>query len=138
PRCLHLIPKELRSIACEIIPVRPEVVVDDVEKNHQPMHVRRINESLELIGRAIRMIGSKRQHTVVPPVSSAWKIAHRHQLNGRDAELLQLWKLALYAGEPAHRTGVSFIEYGLGPRSAAPPRMAPSIRGRIDDQARPV
>src|SRR5947207_3737805 len=101
PRCLHLIPKELRSIACEIIPVRSEVVVDDVEKNHQPMHVRRIDESLELIGRAVTMIGSKRQHTVVPPVSSAWKIAHRHQLNGRDAELLELWKLAWYAGEAA-------------------------------------
>ena len=61
PRRRHIVAEELRRVAREIIPVGPEVVVDHVEKDHQPVIVRGIDERLQLVGRAVGAVRRKRQ-----------------------------------------------------------------------------
>src|SRR5688572_31841465 len=42
-----------RSVGVQVVPFRPEVVVDDVEHDHQPTLVRGVNETLKVVRRAI-------------------------------------------------------------------------------------
>src|SRR5258708_1595897 len=81
------------------------------------------------------MIGSERQNAVVAPVSFAGKIIDRHQLDRRDAEVLQLRKLGLHAGKAAEQARMKLIEDRFVPGPSAPFRMAPAIGARIDHDA---
>ena len=44
PRCVAILAKELRRVERQVIPVRPEVVVHHVEKDHQTVVVRSIDQ----------------------------------------------------------------------------------------------
>ena len=79
--------EELRRIAAEIIPFRPEVVVDDVEKHHQAALVRGVDQRLEIFRPAIGAVRREEQHAVVAPVPAAGKIGDRHQLDRGEARL---------------------------------------------------
>ena len=84
-----VVAEEARRIGGEIVPVRPEVVVDDVEEDHQAEAVRGVDQRLQLVRRAVGGVGREGQHAVIAPVALAGEIVDRHQLDGGDAELSQ-------------------------------------------------
>ena len=49
--------EELRRVAAEVISLRPEVIVDDVEKHHQPAQMRGVDQRLQIVGAAIGAVG---------------------------------------------------------------------------------
>src|SRR5207302_5140734 len=79
--------EELRSVGVKVVAFGPEMVVHDVQKNHQRTRMRRIDEALELVRRAITRVGRKWQHAVVAPVASAGKIGQRHELDRGYAQI---------------------------------------------------
>ena len=83
----------VRAEALQVVAVRPEVVVDDVEDHGEPERVRAVDEALECIGVAIHVIRRKQLHAVVAPVPAARALGDRHHLDHRDAELAQVAEL---------------------------------------------
>ena len=61
--------EELRAIHMQIITVRTEVVVHDIEQDHHPQGVCAVDEGFQLIRCAVASRRRERQHTVVPPVA---------------------------------------------------------------------
>ncbi len=113
--------EKARGVGGEVVPVGPEVVVDDVEEDHQAEAVRRIDQRLQIVGRAIGRVRREGQHAVVPPVALAGEIVDRHQLDRGDAELGQLRQHRGHAGEAAEGAGMQLVEHGFRPAAAAPP-----------------
>jgi hypothetical protein len=72
----------------QVVALRAEVVVDDVEQHHQPAGVGGVDQRLEVL-RAGRSGCPARtaEHAVVAPVARAGEVGDRHQLDGGDAEL---------------------------------------------------
>ena len=138
PRRGEVVAEEARRVGGEIVPVRAEVIVDDVEEDHEAEAVRGIDEGLQLVRRAVAAGGRERQHAVVAPVARAGKFVDRHQLDGRDSQRREAGQRCLDAGEAAEKAGMQLVEDGLAPRPAAPSGMLPAIGAGIDDQARPV
>ena len=64
-----------RRIAAEIISFRAEVVIDDVEKHHQPAQMRLVDQKLQVVRPAIGAVGCVPQHAVIAPVAQAAKSA---------------------------------------------------------------
>ena len=125
----------------QVIALRPEVVVDDVEQHHQSARVRCVDQPLEVIRRAIARRRREWQHAVVSPSARPRKRRDGHQLDGRYAELDQIVEVLDDGGKrPCRREGphVQFVHHGLIPRPAAPCVVAPLVRGRVDDDASPV
>ena len=87
--CAAFAEKRLR-IRVQIIAVRAEVVVDDVEKHHQAEAVRGVDQRSSVLRAAVRGVGRVRQHAVIAPVARAGKIVERHQFDGGHAELREL------------------------------------------------
>ena len=50
PRRRYIAAKHLRSVERQIIAVRSEMIVDDVEKNHQAVAVRCVDQRLQFVG----------------------------------------------------------------------------------------
>ena len=128
----------MRRVEAEIVSVRAEVIVDDIEEHHEPALVRGIDQRLQLIGRAVGTVGRKGQRAVVAPVARAGKIVDRHQLDGGDAEPRQAVEVGLHAGKAAAGPRMQLIQHGLVPRPTLPFGMAPAIGIRIDHEARAV
>src|SRR3546814_8862207 len=52
PRCMAIFGEEIRCVGMEVIAVRSEVVVDDIDEDHQTERVRRVDQLLEFIRRS--------------------------------------------------------------------------------------
>ena len=63
--------KKVRSVAMEVVPVGPKMVVDHVQKHHQPARVGRIDEMLQCVGAAIGAMGRIHQDAVISPAAIA-------------------------------------------------------------------
>ncbi len=50
PRGMTIVAEELRSVEREVITVRPKVIVNHVEKDHQTVIMRFIDQRLQVIG----------------------------------------------------------------------------------------
>ena len=130
--------EERPGVGADVVPLRPEVVVDDVEEDHQPALVRRVDQRLQVVGPAVGGIGGEQGGAVVSPVAGARKVGDRHQLDGGDAKIDQIIEFFDAAGERAggsERADVQLVEDDLLPRPAAPVGMAPAVGGRIDHLA---
>jgi hypothetical protein len=66
--------EELRRDAVQIISFGAEVVVDDIEEDHQSARVCGIDQRLEILRPAVDRIRRIGQDTVITPVPAAWKI----------------------------------------------------------------
>src|SRR5665213_1300299 len=73
--------EERRGVLRQIVSLRPEVVVDDVQQHAQPARVRGVDERLELIGRAVGVLRGEWEHAVVAPVARTARLRQRHQLD---------------------------------------------------------
>src|SRR5579862_212440 len=79
--------KELRRIKTEVVSLGTEMVVDNVEKHHDAEVVRGLNESFEIVGATVRVIGGEWQNAVVAPVASSGEVAEWHQLDSGDSKI---------------------------------------------------
>src|SRR5580698_444408 len=91
--------EKLFRVSVQIISFRSEMVVDHIEIDHQIFLVSGIDQTLQIVGRAVTALGRKEQDAVVTPTSLAGKICDRHQLYGGNAEIFQVIELVLNSGE---------------------------------------
>ncbi len=141
PRRVVALGEEMLRVDVEVVPLRPEMVVDDVEEHGEVARMTGVDEALQILGPAVAAVGREDQHAVIAPIPLAGKIRYRHQLDGGDAEAHQVVEVTLDAGEIAARgegAGMELVEHDLLPAPAAPVGIAPVIAARIDDLARPV
>ena len=80
------------------------MIVDDVEKDHQAVTVRRVDQRLQIVGRAVAAFGREGQHAVVAPIARAGKFRDRHQLDRGDAEVGKPRQFAHDAGKAAEHS----------------------------------
>jgi hypothetical protein len=97
------------------------VIVDDVEKHHQAVTVRGIDERAQIVGAAVAALGREQQSAVVTPVAAAGKFRDRHQLDGGDTEPRQMLERG-FRGQrfvrAAHRRGRPASPAGASDRTA--------------------
>ena len=132
---------EVRPEILEVVPLRAEVVVDDVEKQRQPVRVAGIHQLAQPDRSSVRLVRSEQRCAVIAPVAIAGEGRHRHQLDGRDAEVAKVGELRRDAGEGSlgrERSDVQLVEDELGEREAAPPVIGPAKVTAADDARRPV
>src|SRR5688572_2249897 len=72
--------REVRSEPIEIIAGWSEVVVDDIQNHREAVCMTCVDQSLQAIGTAVRMVRSEQIHAVVAPSSQSGKLADWHQL----------------------------------------------------------
>jgi hypothetical protein len=133
--------EELRGVEVQVVAVGPEMVVDHVEQHHQAPGVRRIDQALEVRGRAVARVRRERQHAVVAPAALAGEVADRHQLERGDAEVGEVVEPVERGGERAARgegADVQLVHDRLGPRPSRPAVVVPLVVERIDHPARRV
>ena len=133
------------------------VVVDDVEDHLDPRGVQRLHHRLELLdlagGRVAGLRGEEADRVVAPVVAQAPldepavvdEGVHRHQLDGRHAEALQVVDdrrgrepgvgaaqcrrhVGMPHGEAAH---VRLVDHRVAPRHVGAPVVAPGERGSM-------
>jgi hypothetical protein len=66
---------------------RADVVVDDVEHHGDARSVCRVDEGSEGLRAAVAAVRRRQIDPVVAPAAHPREVGHRHQLDGRDAEL---------------------------------------------------
>ncbi len=138
PRGLLVLSEELRRVAVQVISIGAEMIIHHVEKDHQAEPVGGIDQRLQLVRRAIGAVRGVGQHAVVTPVVSAGEIIDRHQLDRRDAKLLQPRQSLGDTGKSAHRADMQLIQHGFAPWPPTPIPVPPHITSRIHHHARPV
>ncbi len=128
--------KELRRVERQVVSVGSEMIVHDVEEDHQAKVVRRVDQRLQCVRRAVGRIGRVRQHAVVAPVAPPGEVVDRHQFDRGDAEIPQHRQSFRHAGKSAAGADVEFVKHGLAPGTPLPVRVPPRIGARIDHDAR--
>jgi len=133
--------EELGAVTVQVVALGSEVVVDHVEQHHQPEAVRRVDQRLEFVGRAVGGIGRELQHAVVAPVALARNVRERHHLHRRHAQFRQLHEPLARRVEGAfggERTHVQLVHHRLFPRAAAPCTVSPRVAAWVGHHARTV
>ena len=128
PRGIEFAGEEFRRITVQLIAGRAEVIVDDIEQNHQPMLVCTIDERLQLLGRAVGPIRGEREDSVVAPVTPPDEVGDRHQLDRSHAEFREVGQALDGPGEGAGgREGadMQLVDHGLAPGPSRPGVAAP-------------
>ena len=134
PRRRQILAKHLGRVGMQIISVGSEMIVDDVEKDHQAVIVRGVDQRLQFVGRAVAAFRRKRQNAVVAPIARAGEIRDRHQFDGGYAEFGKPRQFADDAVKAAEHAGMQFVEDGFVPRPAAP--IADDASDRTRDRRR--
>jgi len=129
--------EEGRRDARQDVPDRAEVVVDDVEQDHDAMGMGGVDEGLQVVRRAIGRVRRIEEHAVIAPSAPAGELRDGHQLDRGDADMAKMRQAADCRLEgPFLREGadMQFIKDRLFPRPALPARLPPGIGGGIDEE----
>ena len=122
--------EEAGRIAAEIISFGAEVVIDHVEKHHQPAQMRFTDQGLEIVGPPVGAVGRVPQHAIIAPIAGAGEIRKRHQFQRGYATRHQMIELAGHGAVsafPGEAADMGFSHDGFVPRSSTPVRGAPWI-----------
>ena len=125
----------------QVIPVRPEMIVDDVENDAEPEPVRRIDEGAQIVRRPVKPRRREQRDPVIAPAEPARKFRDRHHFDDADADLLQERQLVdrgrprAFAREGADMHLIDDLAFAS---DALPGGVRPAIGGGIDDGARLV
>ena len=65
----------------QVIPFRPEMVVDDIQSHSQTTLMARIDKSFEAFRTTVRILDSERVYAVIAPVAIPRELSDRHDLN---------------------------------------------------------
>ena len=126
---------EVGGVIVEIISLRPEVVVDHVEHHREAERVAGVDQPAQSPRTAVARLRRPGIDPVVAPVARAGELRHRHQLDRRDAELLQFSEPGDQRFErPLRRAGpdMQLIEDVVGKRQTLPRLVGPG-EGGVDD-----
>jgi hypothetical protein len=107
----------------QVIPLGAEMVVDNVEDDHQAARMRRVHQRLHVVWLPVASIRRVGQHPIVAPVPAARKLGDGHELYCRDAERDEVVEPADRGAESAFRREgpkMQFVDHRLLPRPAAP------------------
>ena len=133
--------REVRAELRQVVPVRPEVVVDDIHDHAESPGVRGVDQPLEPVRPAVGVMRGVQADAVVTPAPAAGELGHRHQLDGVDAQLGQVAQVPDRPVEGARgREGadMALVQDGPGQRQPAPAAVVPAERGVVDDPGRAV
>ncbi len=84
---------KVRAEFGEIISLRPEMVVDHIENHRQAKLMTSVDQAFETPRSAVGILHGEGQHAVVAPVAATGELRHRHQFDGRDAEVFELGEM---------------------------------------------
>ena len=119
----------------QIISIRSEVVIDDIEDNGDSMLVRGIDKRAHVVRCAVEPGRSEKVDAIVAPAEAAREVGDRHHLNHGDAgfgKLREFAPCALPVSLFGKCTDVHFVDdLALGCRSA-PALVGPGERVGID------
>jgi hypothetical protein len=118
---------------------RPEVVVDDVEKNRQTACVTGLDQTFQVFWSAIARRRRIDVGAVIAPAARPGKLGYRHQLNGGRAKRTNMIEVAHRADKVAglgERAQMQFVKDDFLPSSPTPSGSGPGIHAGIDDFAR--
>src|SRR5206468_177341 len=90
PFVLVAIGEICRRKLLEVVAVRTEVVVDNIEYDAEAQCMCAIDESAEVVGCAVEMSRRKQIDTVISPAKAAVEISYRHDLEHGNPGLSQL------------------------------------------------
>jgi hypothetical protein len=131
--------EEVRRVAAEIVSLGAEMVIDHVQKHHQPAQMRFVDQGFQIVGSAIGAVGRVPQHAVITPAALAGKIRKRHQLERRDPashQMIELFDHRAVATLRREGADMGFDQDGFLPRPAAPVAGTPPVASMIDHFAR--
>src|SRR5262249_49585497 len=132
--------EEGRSIATEIIALRAEVIVDDIQKHHQGARMRSIDKRPQIVGRAVGAVRCIKQNAVVAPVPPPGKVGDGHELDSSDAACCDMVEFADCRAEAALRregSDMQFQDRRLSPWPTAPVSRSPFITIVVNYFTRP-
>ena len=124
-----------RKVA-QVVAVRSEVVVDDVQDDREAVLVRGVDEAFHGRGPAIDMGGREQIDAVIAPVALARELGHRQWLDRVDAERCDARQLSDQAIESALGRGganVDLIDDQALDAPALPTLGTPAKGVRVDD-----
>jgi hypothetical protein len=132
---------EVGTEGVEVIPLRTDVVVHDVEHHREPLGVCCVHESLEPIRSAVRALDRVQVDAVVAPVAPPRELGHRHDLDRRHAELAEPGQIGdrrverTLVGEGAY---VQLVDDVVRLRDPTPLAVGPPKGRGVDDAGRAV
>ena len=133
----------MRRVGVKIVPIRSEVIVDDVEEDHQTALMRGVDQLLQPFGPAIGHVRRIEQNAVIAPAARAGELSDGTKLDRRHARRREMIETTTHAVEivrVAECADVKLVEDGLFPRSAAPvaaPVDTPRDRREVTGRERP-
>src|SRR5690242_9990979 len=81
---------EVRPELAEVVALRPDVVVDDVENDGEAGRMRALDEVLECLGSSVAVLHRVETDPVVAPVSVAGELRDGHDFDGGHTEVCEL------------------------------------------------
>ena len=120
----------------EIVSVRAEMVVDDVEDDGDPESMGAVDEAAKIHRSAVEPGRCEEVDAVISPTEPAWEFRHGHNFEAGDTELRESRQFTR-SGFPAsiRREGADMhlVDDELLARPPAPRTVGPSEVSRIDD-----
>src|SRR5208282_2807919 len=125
----------------EIVSVRAEMIVDDVEDHGDPESMGAVDEAAEISRPTVKACWCEEIDAIVSPAEAAWEFRHGHNFEAGNAEFRERRQLAQGAfpislrGEGAD---MHLVDDKLLARDPVPRLVGPSEVPRIDDLRRSV
>ena len=133
--------REVGGQGREVVSLRAEVVVDDVERHREPEAVRPVHQALQRGRAAVRLVHGPGRDAVVAPVALARERLHRHELDAGDAQLRQVRQPRRGGVERPlrrERSDVQLVEDERLERQTAEPGVPPRVPAGVEEPGRPV
>ena len=129
---------EVRAEIPQIVALRTQVVVDDVENRGHALAMDGIDQRLEAGRAAVGILDRIGIDAVIAPVAVSWELCYRHQLDRRDAELTQRDQSRKDGLERAFRREgphVKLVDDHIFQREPLPARIGPRESRVVDHLA---
>src|SRR5207249_11376846 len=84
---------EVRPVLRKVVPLGPEVIVDDVEEDREPGRVARVHQTAQSARAPVGGLWRVEVAAVVAPITRARKLGDGHELDGGDARVDKRGKL---------------------------------------------
>jgi hypothetical protein len=111
------------------------VVIDDVEKHHQPTQMRLVDQGSEIVGASVSAVGRVPQNAVIAPIARTSEIRERHQFERGYPGRHQMIEPADHRAVGTFRCegpDVRFKQHGFMPWASTPIPGAPLVSAVVD------
>ncbi len=129
----------VRREVLQVVAVRSQMVVDDVEDDREPVPVGVVHEAAQIVGLAVEMGRSEEIDAVISPAKLPGELADGHDLHARHAQARELPELA-HGSRPvargSERAHVHLVDHLTPEGRARPLPVGPGERARIHHHRR--